>query len=75
MHHPKVSMKKPKKGADIEEGDYPITVKGMVVTGPVTNDAAASRGRKATVSSFELEDDTGGLRFLCGKSLWMPTRT
>jgi len=48
--------------SDIKEEGGPITVEGVVVTTPKTTQVITVRNEKVTVTSFDLEDNTGKIR-------------
>jgi len=48
--------------SDIKEEGGPIAVEGVVVTTPKTIQVTTARNEKVTVTSFDLEDDTGKIR-------------
>jgi len=48
--------------SDIKEEGGPITVEGVVVTTPKTTQITAAPNEKVTVTSFDLEDNTGKIR-------------
>jgi len=50
------------KVADIRGEEGPITVEGVVATTPKTSQVTTARKEKVTVTSFDLEDETGKIR-------------
>jgi len=56
------STAKKVKVADIRSEEGPITVEGVVATAPKTSQVTTARKEKVTVTSFDLEDETGKIR-------------